>query len=197
MYRRARASKMEQVSACMKVSGDHYSDQSAVWEDIAERSNELNVNSRTASMLDAYDQYDEYLSAYRKAFKAAAGQVGAVFVVNGVVDGLECFDSPRAFEHTLEKLVGSYAMEAIMKRDKPSGQVAQEEVSAFIDALTGIEADRYPAIGEGEDLRFDQLGLTGGALQVEDRLVHLVAFAPQKRGPVRDRSRSYRNRPVH
>ncbi|MEN8133320.1 MAG: DUF6569 family protein [Pseudomonadota bacterium] len=198
MYARARASKMEQVSACMKVSGDHYSDQSAVWEDIADRSSDLDVSSLTGSMSDLYEQHEERLGAFRKAFMVQDDQVGAVFVVNGQVHGLEYFNSPRPFSQYLDKLVGSYAIEAMLDRGEKTGPVSDDTVTAFLNRVAGADGETYLALGEGEDLRLSGEEIAGGVLVADNHVVHLAAFDIRNTGArTSSRARAYCNRPVH
>ena len=52
MYSRARAAKMEQVSASLKRSGDRSSDQSEVWKEISAHKDSLSVKSPTDAMSD-------------------------------------------------------------------------------------------------------------------------------------------------
>jgi hypothetical protein len=55
MYAGARAAKMEQVTVRLKRVGERYSDQSEVWDNIAECSASLNVDSATDAMADIYE----------------------------------------------------------------------------------------------------------------------------------------------
>ena len=198
MYARGRASKMAQVSACMEVSGDHYSDQSAVWNDLDTVSSDLDVSSPTSAMADIYESHEERLGAYRKAFRAGAGQQGAVFAVNGAIVGLEFFDSPRSFTHYLDKLVGSYAIEAMLARETEGKTVTGDAVQGFLKTVGAAGGDIYLALGEGEDLRLSGERVIGGALVADRCVVHLAAFNLRHTGRYgSQRARHYSNRPVH
>ena len=198
MYARGRASKMEQVSACMKVSGDHYSDQAEVWNDIDTMACDLDVSSPTSAMADLYEGHEERLGAYRKAFKAEPGQQGAVFAINGAIIGLEYFDSPQPFAHYLDKLVGSYAMEAMLARETDGKAVTGDAVSGFLQTVAAASGDAYRALGEGEDLRLSDDRVVGGALVADRRVVHLAAFNLRHTGSYGcQRARHYSDRPVH
>ncbi len=48
--------------------------------------------------------------------------------------------------------------------------------TVFLDKIKSADAIAFPAIGLGKDLRLEGSGITGGALVVEDRCVHLCAF---------------------
>jgi hypothetical protein len=62
MYSRARASKAEAVTVRMRRSGERYSDQSEVWNNIAECSADLDVDSLTSSMSDIYKRHEQRLA---------------------------------------------------------------------------------------------------------------------------------------
>ena len=184
MFSRARAAKAAQVTVRMKRSGERYSDQSEVWEDIAACSMHLDVDSPTASMGDMYEQHEMRLGAYRKAFKAEDNQVGAVFAVNGHVQGIEYFDSPRPFMQQLDKLVGSYAVEAVLRKKGRSKETTDAVASDFLEKVAAAKGEAYAGLGEGEDVRLSANELSGGALVAEDRVVHLAAFNRDPEGRI-------------
>ncbi len=184
MYSKVRASKAEQVSVRMKASGERYSDQSEVWEDIAQHSAQMRVDSPTASMGDMYEQHEKQLGSYREAFKAEDNQVGAVFAVNGHVQGIEYFDSPRPFKKQLDKLVGSYAVAAVLEEKGERKETTDAVVNDFLQQVAGARGEAYPGLGEGEDVRLSADEVAGGALVAEERVVHLAAFNRDPDGKV-------------
>ena len=197
MYSRARAAKMQQVTTRLKRVGERYSDQSAVWDDIADCSMDLGVESETGAMSELFEQHEDHLEKYRQAFQVRDGQVGAVFAVHGTVQGIECFDHPRPFGQYLGKLVSSYAVEALRNREADEPKVAEDQVQAFLKEVSTSRGDAYAALGEGEDLRLSGEGLAGGALVVEGRVMHLAAFRIGRTGEYGNyRARHYRSGPV-
>ena len=188
MFSRARASKAEQVTSRMKRSGERHSDQSEVWENVAACSMHLDVESPTRSMGDMYEQHEERLGAYREAFEAGDKQVGAVFAVNGHVQGVEYFDSPRPFKLQLDKLVGSYAVEAVLRKQDESKGESKETTEAvardFLEQVAAAKGEAYTGLGEGEDVRLSADELSGGALVAGERVVHLAAFNRDPEGRV-------------
>ena len=197
MYSRARAAKMEQVSASLKRSGDRYSDQSEVWKEISAHKDSLSVDSPTEAMSDIYEDFEPDLNRYKKAFKGQQNQVGVVFAVSGKVQGLELFDNSQTFNHYLERLVSSYALSSFADRDNV-GTVEKLDADKFIEKVKNASTERFDALGEGDDLRLSAEAMAGGALMVEDRIVHLAAFDLQggnKQG--NHRPRRYYDRPLH
>ena len=175
MFSRARANKAEKVTTCLRRSGERYSDQSEVWENIAECRADLAVASATDSMSDIYERHEQRLDRYREAFKAQEGQVGALFAVNGAPQGLELFDSSDTFSHYLGRLVSSYALGSLADNGD-SKEATLPEVEEFMANVKDANAEQFDALGEGEDFRLSGVSLAGGALVAEERVVHLAAF---------------------
>ena len=73
MYSRARAAKAAQVSYSMTVASRR-SDQSAIWEEIASKSERLGAVSPTHAMKAIYDSRADSIEAYLKAFAWAERQ---------------------------------------------------------------------------------------------------------------------------
>ena len=178
MYSRARAAKAQHVTTRMKCVGERYSDQSEVWDNIAACSMDLDVDSHTSSMSDIYKSYEQRLDQYKEAFKAEDGQVGALFAINGKIQGLEVFDSSQTFSHYLERLVSSYALSSLSERGD-SEELTGLDAEKFMDSVKNAKADSFVALGKGNDLRLSGQAVSGGALMAEERIVHLAAFATQ------------------
>lgn len=177
MFARARAKKMQSVSESLRSSGERRSDQSEVWAEVADKAAFCRVESDTGSMSDIYESRARDLDAYVKAFRAEPRQRGAVVTIDGKPVGLELFDSAGAFQRYLEKLLRSYALDAIETRDGARLAPSEAAVRAFLGALLGAQAERFQSLGEGEDVRLRGKGVAGGALVVEGRVVHLAGFA--------------------
>ena len=47
---------------------------------------------------------------------------------------------------------------------------------SYYAEMAAAAAERFPAVGEGEDLRLSGNDLAGGALVVDGRVIHLAAF---------------------
>jgi hypothetical protein len=93
------------------------------------------------------------------------------------------FDSAETLRKILPKLVRSYAADAVEAAARKRRQPAARQAAAFLAAVGAAEARPFPAVGAGVDLRFDADGLAGGALAVDDSLVHLTAFVIGARKP--------------
>jgi len=177
MYAKARAAKMAQVSMSMRSHGSRQSDQSAVWAEIAAKSQRLGSHSATEAMAAMYEKESARLGGFERAFHPLDKQVGAVFAINGQILGAELFDAAAVFKKLLDKLVGSYAMDAIEEPDQQREAVSEQAVTEFLSRIKASAIESFPAVGEGQDLRLHGRGISGGALLVDGRLVHLSAFS--------------------
>jgi hypothetical protein len=183
-YAEGRARKMAQVSASLQSTGTRYSNQGAVWQDIDEKFHRLNATSRTSAMADIFEQHSAGLEEYVRSLPPEEGQVGAVFTIEGEVSGFELFDSPDTLRKLWPKLMRSYGLDALdragsagEKGRNPTPDAGRDDVDAFLQRISGGEAKQYPAVGEGEDIRLSNIGLTGAALAARGRVIHLSAFA--------------------
>jgi len=175
-YAAGRARKMAQVSESLRTSEMRSSDQSEVWSDIDAKMGRLGADSPTASMSDMYDSYSDRLDSYVEGVTSVEGQVGAVFAINGKVVGLELFDHADTLRKLLPKIVRSYALDAIDVAVPQAVAPALEDAQSLLDECAVASADRFDAIGEGEDLRLQGTYLTGAGLVADGRIVHLCCF---------------------
>jgi hypothetical protein len=178
-FARGRAEKAAQVSSSLREHGVRRSDQGQVWDAIQAKADLLQAHSATGSMSDIFERYTADLGSYERALPPVEGQVGAVFAVAGEVSGLDLFDAGATLGKLWTKLVGSYALDAIEAGARRPGDPpvpAGAAADGFLRAVASARADRFPALGLGEDLRLEGPGLAGGALAVDGRVVHLGAF---------------------
>ena len=177
-YAGARAKKMSAVSSSLRESGHRVSDQHQVWQDIDGILCDLAVHSPTSAMSDIYDSYSNDLDESVQAFAAVEGQAGAVFAINGEVIGLDLFDRASTFRKLLPKLVRSYALEALARREATDKSDAPQQAAAheLLSSMSQAKAERFVAIGEGEDVRIQGKNLSAAALVARGRLIHLCGF---------------------
>jgi hypothetical protein len=176
IFAKARAKKMARVSESLAREGTRHGDQAEVWDDIALKFSRMAEHSESMAVSDLYEARAETLDAYQRAFSAHPGQVGAVFAVDGKPVGLEVFDAPSTFAKLLQKLIASYAIDAIEATNGQPTDVDRTAVRAFLEAMQAAVAKEYPAVGEGLDVRLEGEGLAAGALVANEHVVHLAGF---------------------
>ena len=110
-------------------------------------------------------------------------QIGSVFVIDGKVVGMDCFGKPETFEKVFEKLVESYALDAIdTPRIEKSSRIDRDRVSEFVRNPTSCKVDLHQSVGLGTDCRLESKKITGFALAHEDKIFLLSAFSRQGMG---------------
>lgn len=180
MYSRARAAKAAQVSSSMAVGGWRQADQSAVWGEIALKSERLGARSPTQAMKAMYDSRVEDIDAYLSAFVWSERQVGLIFAIGKGDMGLDLMDHPYAMRAILPKLLRSYALDAVEVPD--SAAATAGAAVSFLHRVDKAESLLRPAVGIGEDVRLTGEGISGAALWAESRYVHVCAFTTPETG---------------
>ena len=80
-------------------------------------------------------------------------------------------------------------MEALREPESVAEVASTDAARDFIGEIIDAATTRYPAIGEGEDLRLESNQIVGGGLEARERLIHLCAFVEDSKpkGPTRSR----------
>ena len=170
----------------MRSVGDRRADQSEVWSRIDKMRKDFRVDTPTGAMSDIFESRRDQVEGYVKGVPEQQGQLGAVFVINGKIAGLDLFEHSEIFAGISAKLVRSYAMDAIRQPANLAEVASREAVMAFLRQIEAAKTRNYPAIGEGEDLRIEGSELLGGGLHARERLLHLCVFAADTQDSERD-----------
>ena len=175
MFHQARAQKMKDVTHSLEQSGTRMSDQGGVWNAIGMISNKLGYISPTHAIRDVYESQKNHIDDYLEGIQPEKGQIGAIFAINGCAAGVEIFDCAETLATYLPKIVRSYALDALANQTAVSG-ADESEAAQLLDSILELEAQSFPAVGLGEDLRVETAEICGGALVQDGRVVHLAAF---------------------
>jgi hypothetical protein len=177
-FARGRARKMVQVSHALHMCEAAISNQSDIWDEISAKSSRMGVCSPTGAMAEIFESRRGDLRGYLDAIPTRPGQIGAVYTIGDAIAGLEVFDAATTFGKVAQKLLSSYAVDAIEYTDAAEVP-AVSSVQAFIDAVRSAPSKRFAVAGLGETVRFSTEGIVGAALEVEGDCVHLSAFPRQ------------------
>jgi hypothetical protein len=175
-YSRGRSAKAASVSRSMVSEGSRRSDQSEVWQNISGKSARMGVSSPTDSMSDVYEDRKRSVEEFVGAFSNTENQIGAIFGIDGAVSGIDLFDAPDTFSKLMPKLVRSHALDALEIPVDRKTAMSETEIRRFIDILSAVETQQFPAVGLGDDVRLTSQMISGGALVNDGRIVHLGAF---------------------
>jgi len=173
-----RAMKSQQVHRSVRESGEFRSDQGAIWDEISEKAERMEAASPSMAMGNIYEKEMPSIKKYVDHFKLTDMQVGAIFMINGEVVGLDSFGKPETFSKVFKKLVESYALDAIdWFEPEKEFKVLKGDVTKFIKASQASEMETRPSVGLGTDCRMESKKITGFALAHDENVLHLSFFA--------------------
>jgi hypothetical protein len=177
-----RREHQEDVKCSLKQGRGYRSDQSRIWDNISAKSASMSVESPTHAMADVYESYEDKLSEFLNKFRLIEWQVGAVFAINGQILGLEGFGCHDTFKRFFDKLVKSYALDALDSHGTLRKEsVPPDKTRRFIESAIKSKGERHPSIGLGENVTFESRTVSGAALVEGDRVLCLSAFRKEKR----------------
>jgi hypothetical protein len=148
-----------------------------IWNELAAKSARMGVRSRTGAMADMFEGQRDRLAEYLKAFLLVDCQVGAAFAINGQVLGVECFGYQGTFGQFFAKLVKSYALDALDWLEGQGEKKASDgEIRDLLSELGTLKPQVSPSVGLGDSVRLEGERVSGAALALDGRLLHLSAF---------------------
>jgi hypothetical protein len=192
MYATGRARKLSRVSGSLR-RGAPSGDQADVWEGIEATAMLMSVASPARAMSDIYDQHAPSIDEYVAAFETSDDQIGALFAIGSRIYGFDLFDSAATMRVYREKLVRSYALDALAMQDVADEPPTLESAQRLLESTAQAPSESYPALGLGLDVRVHdekrEEQLVGAGLLWHEHMVHLNAFtdatayrAPRPRG---------------
>jgi len=155
--------------------------QSETWERIRTMHDQAGTDSATGAMSDAYAKRSRALSNYLNAFKVEERQIGLAVIISAKVIGLDTLSKPRAYKLMHKKLVKSYAMEALISREKKTDtKLGPSMVELFIDAAAKGAESRYDSVSLGRSIRLKGDKVVGSALEYQGNIIHCACFGFNK-----------------
>jgi hypothetical protein len=173
LYASIRRKKADWVSRSIRHGRGHVSDQSGIWEDLADKSARHGVASPTGAMRDFYCQHDDQIAAARAALAPVVGQIGALVYVSGEWLGGDVLASPGLFATAWARLCPGYVAEAIGARGT---RLPRPRPSALLRRIERCPIELVQAIGLGREYRLMGPRATGAVLVAEERVAHLTVF---------------------
>jgi len=136
------------------------------------------AESDSMAMAEIYKKERPAIDDYLDNFVMVDSQIGAIFLINGKVVGMDCFGKAETFEKTFKKIVESYALNAIDWYDEKVGsRSSKTKAKNFLKMTNDAQVEIHPSVGLGTDCRLDSDKCTGFVLSHEDRVMHLSVFA--------------------
>jgi hypothetical protein len=178
-----RAKKSEQVNINLESQEGHYSEQSAVWEEVNECVCEMNVSSPTHNLSDVFNEKKKDFNAFIEMFKPGQDSKGLALFLKKRLLSIELFNRIDIYSEYFNKLLRGVALEAYHLQedeDKLKEVEAVFKTNTFFDELDNRQFNYFPGVALGQEKRFKSSDLFGLMLNYEDHLIHLSALSTHK-----------------
>jgi len=171
--REVRRAMHETTHASLSAGAGHRADQGRVWREVDAMHTRQRTHSATSAMRDSYQAKKGDLDAFIASFPLQAHQKGVLVLHGGRVVGLDYVSRSRQYAELHDKLLRSYAFEALVRDGEPGDRALAE---AFLGRIAGLEGRRFKSPGLGWDVRFQGGGVLGSALVYRGSAVHAAFF---------------------
>jgi hypothetical protein len=188
-----RSEKAQHVNENLRAGRSYRSDQGAVWRSIEKMSVDAKVHSPTGAMRDVFREKEDELDEYIQALTCEPGQKGIIVFIDGKIVGFDCLSLEPAYASLHDKLLKSYAMEAILLKKRKQVEPSTETAKTFVGQTTTCEETKYKSVGLGWDYRYEAPRLVGSALEFDGHVIH-TAFFPIKQSDKIDPMAGYHRR---
>lgn len=175
-YPALRRLKNRAATASAVAGREIRAEQSAVWDEVAEKSERMNAESATGAMHDIYEGRRANLREFEDAVYVHRAQTGALVAIGGKMTVLDQVSRPDVFAALHGPLLHGYALDAL-EAEVPVAPPSVDDAEAFLERIVTARVSERDGIGLGRDVRFSEPGLGGAGLVAGDELVQLTAFA--------------------
>jgi len=188
-----RMRKARSVAASLERSREYRSDQTEVWDQVAELSARAAAPSPTGAMRDVFSAREHDLDDYLKAFECIEHQRGLLVIIGSAVVAFDVLSRESAYKQLHPKLVKSYAMDALLDAPKGADKLSPDTARVFIKEACGCEEKKHSSVGLGWDCRFQGPNMVGSALTYRKTVIHAAFFRADESDKV-GRVSSFRRR---
>jgi hypothetical protein len=176
-----RASLAEDVSISLRDSGSYQSDQNAIWREIRQKVQRRGAFTDSMVMSGIYEKEAPAIKEYVDHFEFVDHQIGAVFLINGKVVGMDCFGKAETFSKIFKKLTESYALGAIdMAETEKKYKISKKDAEKLLKSASSGRVQSHASVGLGTDSRLESKSLTGFALAHKEQILHMSLFSKEK-----------------
>ena len=171
--RQVRYAMKESTNVSLRRGAGTRVDQGRVWDQVRDLHHKHRTVSPTAAMRDAYSAKKPALDRVLAAFPLMDGQTGLLVLHGSRAVGLDYVSRAPQYAELHEKLLRSYAFEALVRGGEPGDRHVAE---AFLERVATLPGQRFKSPGLGWDVRFEGSGVLGSALVYRKRAVHAAFF---------------------
>ena len=192
MSSKARYSKSKRIYANLMQKRGYNAEQGEVWNDIEHMHAKYETFSGTRAMKDAFVQKEGDIKDYLAAFPLQLYQNGMIVFQNGKLVGGEFISNPDVYTDLHEKLIKSFAIEAMHEKTEiqTNNFDLQKEASQNLYLLKEATATEHQPIGLGKDIRLETSSNKASALEYEGEVVHISFFPKEDVGNDSDKKQT-------
>ncbi len=138
----------------MKEGRGYNSDQTEVWTEVNRQMSSLGTSSETTAMSDTFETHRQQLDEFRGRLKYTEGATGLAVAIGKKVVALDLFDKPSTCAKIWDRLLSGVVMDALEKRSSTES-AERSDVEALFARLHDASWEPAPAVGEGQEFRYD------------------------------------------
>jgi len=112
-------------------------------------------------------------------FPQKPGQSGILVFINNEAVGLDIVSRDSAYIVYHEKLLKSYCIEA-MYRKQDNQELAPAKTKEIFEKIAECTESKYKSVGKGTDYRFKGQDFSGASLEVEGEVIHMAFLSTAK-----------------
>ncbi|NMC26672.1 MAG: hypothetical protein GYA42_00835 [Syntrophomonadaceae bacterium] len=180
-YSELRRKKAATVANNLSRNMSFVADQGEVWSEIDRKQAAMGMSSETDAMHDVYRQYKKELDEFIAGLRPIDNQTGIAVLINGKFTCLDIFSHADVLAKLWEKLLKSYAMEALEQKELKTTRSRSGKIEPLLNELQEAELNQYPSVGLGTDIRLMSKKYMAAGLIAGERVLHLAAFPKWER----------------
>lgn len=180
LHAKLRATNLKYASKSLREGKGFYSDsQSVTWRQIKEKMMRMRADSQSDYAGAMLKDMDDEIKAYAKAFTCPDTANGLLAMIEDRVVVLDCFAHEKLFRENFSSLLTGLVLESVDTEDVK--ELKRLTVDEFLKSITVAKDEAYSSVGQGKDIRFENDSVVGCALTAENKLIHLEAFALERK----------------
>lgn len=175
-YSELRRKKAATVANNLSRNMSFVADQGEVWSEIDRKQAAMGMSSETDAMHDVYRRFKKELDEFIAGLRPLENQTGIAVLIDGKFTCLDIFSHADVLAKLWEKLLKSYAMEALEQKELKTTRSRSGKIGPLLNELQEAELSQYPSVGLGTDVRLMSKKYMAAGLIAGERVLHLAAF---------------------
>lgn len=150
--------------------------QSNVWSSISDKQRRMGVFSRTGSINDTYEKYEESLKDLREKIIEQDNQIGLLVMIPNKYIGIDLFTNGDIFNKYKERLYNSHLIELIEKVRSGRRDYRKQIDSFMLELMYSREVYEKKKLGEEYSIYDRTSQVSSTCLALNEDLIHLTAM---------------------